>query len=211
MSSWNTELLPLWQPTRHTHSATSLHKSSGDNRTISQNMLKLTYTLTIKDQDIPTQDITLTPQEDSTRLSNLSRPTELTIGLDSVSDKTSGKPINQAYTTAQTSAGGSYQTLSIPTISFTNKRPASLLLSQQLPQHFNSFLLAPTPQIIQPQWKDNRKELTSLLAKSSKKRRGSMSSQAPLVALSKETLHLYLMETETKLPSSYLARTYGLQ
>jgi len=143
-------------------------------------------------------------QEDSMRLSNSSRPTEPTIGLDSASDKTSGKPIKQAYTTAQTSAGGSYQTLSIPTTSFMNKRPASLLLLQQ-------FLPAPTPQTIQPQWKDNRKKLMSLLAKPSRRHRGLTSSPIPLTVLSKETLHLCSMETETKPANSYLAGTYGQQ
>jgi len=189
----------------------SLHKSSGDNRTISQNTLKSTYTLTIKDQDILTPDTTLIPKENTTCLSNSLRPTEPIIGLDSTTETTSGKPIKQAYTTAQKSAGGSYQTPSIPTTASTNKRPASLSLLQQLPQHFSSFLLAPTPQIIQPQWKDNRKKLTSLLVKSSKKRRGSMSSRTPLMAPSREILHLYSMETETRLPSSYSIGTYGTQ
>jgi len=211
MSSWNTELLPSWRPPRHTHSITSSHKSSGDNRTISQSMLKLTHTSTIKDQDIPTLDTTLIPQGNNMHLLNSSRPTAPTTGLNSSSDKTSGKPIKEAYTTAQTSAGGSYQTLSTQTTSFTNKRPAPLSLSQQLPQHFSSFLPAPTPQIIQPQWKDNRKKLTSLLAKPSKKHRESMSSPIPLTVLSKETLHLYSMETETKLPNSYSIGTYGHQ
>jgi len=176
---------------------------------ISQNTLKLTYTSTIKDQDIPTPDTTLIHQENSTRLSNSSRPTEPTIGLNSASDKTSGKPINQAYTTAQTSAGGSYQTLSIPTTAFTNKRPASLSLSQQLPQHFSSFLPAPTPQIIQPQWKDNRKK-TSLLAKPSRRHKG-LTSSIHLTVLSKETLHLCSIETETKPANSYSDGTYGQQ
>ena len=112
---------------------------------------------------------------------------------------------------AQTLAGGSYQTLSTPITSFTNKRPTSLLLSQQLPQHFSSFLSAPTPQIIQPQWKDNRKKLMSLLGKPKETRRGSMSSLIPLMALLKEILHLYLMETETRPPSSYSIGTYGTQ
>jgi len=178
---------------------------------ISQNTLKLTYTSTIKDQDIQTPDTTLIPRENNTSLSNLSRPTAPTIGSDSAKQTTSGKPIKEAYTQAQTSAGGSYQTLSIPTTASTNKRPASLLLSQQLPQHFSSFLLTPTPQIIQPQWKDNRKILTSLLGKPNKKRRGSTLSLVPLTAHSKETLHSYSMETETRLPSSNSIGTYGTQ
>jgi len=145
------------------------------------------------------------------RLLNSLRPTTPTTGSNSSGDKMSGKPIKEAYTMAQTSAGRSYQTLSTPTTSFTNKRPASLLLSQQLPQHFSSFLPAPTPQIIQPQWKDNRKKLTSLLGKPKEMHRGSMLSLIPLMALSKETLHSYLMETETKPPSSYSIGTYGMQ
>ena len=180
---------------------------------ISQSMSKLMYTSTIKDQDILTQDITLINQEDNMHLSNSLRPMAPITGSDSAEKITSGKPIKEAYTQAQTSAGGSYQTLSTPTTSFTNKRPASLSLSQQLPQHFSSFLPTPTPQIIQPLWKDNRKKLTSLLAKPSRmhRRRGSVLSQTPLTALSKETLHLYSMETETKLSSSYSIGTYGTQ
>jgi len=134
-----------------------------------------------------------------------------TTGSNSSGDKTSGKPIKEAYTMAQTSAGGSYQTLSILTTYFTNKRPASLSPSQQSPQHFSSFLPTPAPQIIQPQWKDNRKRLTLLLAKPRKKCRGLTSSAIPLTALSKETLHSYSMETETRPASSYSIGTYGQQ
>jgi len=134
-----------------------------------------------------------------------------TTGSNSSGDKTSGKPTKEAYTTVQKSAGGSYQTLSTLTTSFTNKRPASLSLSQQLPQHFSSFLPTPTPQIIQLQWKDNRRKLMSLLAKPSKKCRGLTSSVIPLTALSKKTLHLCSMETETKPPSSYSTGNYGMQ
>jgi len=178
---------------------------------IFQSMLKLTYTSTIKDQNIPIPDTTLIPQGHNKRLLNSSRPTAPTTGSNSSGDKTSGKPTKEAYITAQTLAGGSYQTFSTPTTSFTNKRPVSLSLSQQLPQHFSSFLSAPTPQIIQPQWQDNRKKLMSLLDKPSKKRRESMLSLTPLTALLKEILHLYLMETETRLPSSYSIGTYGTQ
>jgi len=178
---------------------------------ISQSTLKLMHTSTIKDQDILTPDTTLIPKGKHTHLSNLLRLMTPITGSNSSGDKTSGKPIKEAYTTAQMSAGGSYQTLSIPTTYFMNKRLASLSLLQQLPQHFSSFLPTPTPQIIQPQWKDNRKKLTSLLAKPSRKRRGSMLSLTPLTALSKETLHLYSMETETRLPSSYSIGTYGTQ
>jgi len=178
---------------------------------ISQNTLKLTYTSTIKDQDILTPDTTLTPQRNDMHLSNSSRPMAPTTGLNSSSDKTSGKPIKKAYIQAQTSASGSYQTLSTPITSFTNKRPTSLSLSQQLPQHFSSFLPAPTPQIIQPQWKDNRKKLMSLLGKPNKKHRGLISLPVPLTVLSKETLHRYSMETETKPANSFLVGTYGHQ
>jgi len=125
-------------------------------------------------------------------------------------DKTLGKPTKEEYTTDQMLAGGSYQTLSTPTTYFMNKRPASLSLSQQLPQHFSSFLPTPTPQIIQPQWKDNRKKLMSLLAKPSRRRRGSTSLVIQM-AHSKETLHLCSMETETRPENSYSAGTYGQQ
>jgi len=176
---------------------------------ISQHTSKSTYIFTIKDQDILTQDTTLIPVLND--LSNSSKPTAPTTGSNSSGDKTSGKPIKEAYTMDQTLAGGSYQTLSTLTISFTNKRPASLSLLQQLPQHFNSFLPAPTPQIIQTQWKDNRKKLMSLLVKPRKERRGSTLLLIPLTAHLKETLHSYLMETETKLPSSYSIGTCGMQ
>jgi len=189
----------------------SLQQSSGDNRTISQNTLKLMYTLMIKDQDIPILDITLIPQRNNTHLLNSSRPTAPITGSNSSGDKMSGRPIKEAYTTTQTLAGRSYQTLSIPTTSFTNKRPASLLPLQQLPQHFSSFLPAPTPQIIQLQWKDNRKELMSLLGKPNKTHRGSTLSPIPLMALSKEILQSYSMETGTKPANSFLAGTYGNQ
>jgi len=210
MSSWNTELLPLWQPPSHTeHSVMTLSKSSEDNRTISQHMLKQTFTLTIKDQDTPIPGITLTPQQSN--LLNSSKLMTPTIGSSSSENKTLGRPTKEEYTMDYSSAGGSNQTLSTQTTHFTHKRPASLLPLQQLPQHFSSFLPAPTPQIIQPQWKDNRKKLMSLLAKPSKKRRGLTSSVIPLTALSKETLHSCLMETETRPASSFSIGTYGQQ
>ena len=143
----------------------------------------------------PNTGYTLISQKNSTYLSNSSRPMAPTTGSNLSGYKTSGRPINKAYTTNQTSAGGSPQTLSTPTISFTNKRPASLSLSHQLPQHFSSFLHAPTPQIIQPQWKDNKKTLMSLLAKPRQKHKGLTSSATPLTAPSKETLLSYLLET----------------
>jgi len=186
----------------------TLSKSSGDNRTISQYTSKLRHTSTTKDQDTLIPGTTSIPLERHTLLSNLSKPTTPTTGSNSSGDKTSGKPMKEEYTTAQTSAGGMNQTLSIH---ITLKKPASLSLSQQLPQHFNSFLSNPTPQIIQPQWKDNRKKLTLLLAKPNRKRRGLRSSVIPLMALSKETLHLCSMETETRPASSFSIGTYGQQ
>jgi len=177
---------------------------------ISQSTLKLTYTLTIKDQDILTLDTTLIPQGNNMHLSNSSKPMAPTTGSNSSGDKTSGKPIKEAYTMDQMSAGGSYQTLSILTTYSTNKRPASLSLSQQLPPNFNNFLPAPTPQIIQPQWKDNRKKLTLLLVKPSRMRRG-LTSSILLMVLSKKTLHSCSMETETRPASSYSIGTYGQQ
>jgi len=170
---------------------------------ISQNTLKSMSTSTIKDQDILTPDTTLIPQRNNMHLSNSLKPTTPITGSNSSGDKTSGKPTKEAYTTDQKSAGGSYQTLSIPITSFTNKRPVSLSLSQQLPPNFSSFLPAPTPQIIQPQWKDNRKRLTSLLAKHRQMRRGLTSSAIPLMVHSKETLHSCLMETGTRPANSY--------
>jgi len=168
---------------------------------ISQHTSKLMYTLKIKDQDILKQDTTLI-QNTAKDLSNLSKPTTPIIGSDfAIEHKTSGKQPKQEYALDHKSAGGSYQTLSIPTTFFTNKRPASLSLSQQLPQHFSSFLPAPTPQIIQPQWKDNRKILTSLLANPRQKHRG-LTSSITLTVLSKETLHSYSMETGTRPASS---------
>jgi len=162
---------------------------------ISQRMSKQTSTSTTKDQDIQIPDITLIlPQSN---LSNSSKLTTPTSGPNLSEDKTFGKLTKEEYTMDHSLAGGSYQTLSIPTTSFTNKRPASLSLSQQLPPNFSSFLPAPTPQIIQLQWKDNRKKLMSLLAKPSRMRRGSTLSLIPLTAYSKETLHSYLRGTET--------------
>jgi len=144
-------------------------------------------------------------------LSNSSKPTTPTTGSNSSGDKTSGKPIKEAYTMDQKSAGGSYQTLSIPTTSFTNnKRPASLSLLQQLPQHFSSFLLDPTPQIIQLSWQDNRKILMSLLAKHRQTRRG-LTSSITLTAHSKEICPPYSMETGRRLASSYFNGDYGKQ
>jgi len=188
----------------------SLYKSSGDNRTISQHTLKQMLTSVIKDQDILTLDITLTLQKDSDPL-NSSKPMTPITGSNLSEDKTLGKLTKEEYMTDHKLAGGSYQTLSIPTTSFISKRPVSLSLLQQLPQHFSSFLPAPTPQTIQLQWKDNRKKLTLLLAKPSKKHRGLTSSLIPLTVLSKEILHSYLMETETSPASSYSDGTYGQQ
>ena len=185
----------------------TLSKSSGDNRTISQYTSKLRHTSTTKDQDTLIPGTTSIPLERHTLLSNLSKPTTPTTGSNSSGDKTSGKPMKEEYTTAQTSAGGMNQTLSIH---ITLKKPASLSLSQQLPQHFSSFLSTPTPQIIQPQQKDNRKKLMSLLAKPRRKCRG-LTSSIPLTALSKEILHSYLMETEAKPASSSLIGIYGWQ
>jgi len=144
-------------------------------------------------------------------LSNSSKLTTPTTGSSLSGDKTLGKLAKKEYTTDHLSAGGSNQTLSTQTIHFMFKRPASLLLSQQLPLHFSSFLPNPTPQIIQLQWKDNRKKLMSLLAKPSKKHRRLTLSVIPLTALSKETLHLCLMETEPRPASSYSIGTYGQQ
>jgi len=90
----------------------SLYKSSGDNRMISQHMSKLTHTLKIKDQDILTPDTTLISQEEND-LSNSFKQTTPIFGSNSSPDKTSGKLIKEAYTTAQISAGGSYQTVTL--------------------------------------------------------------------------------------------------
>jgi len=197
MSSWNTELLSLWQPPSHMkHSVTTSPKSSGDNRTISQNTLKLTFTLMIKDKDTLIPGTTLIPQQSNP--SNSSKLTTPTTGSNLSEDKTSGKPTKEEYTMDQMLAGGSYQTLSILTTYSTNKRLASLSLLQQLPQHFSSFLPTPMPQIIQLQWKDNKRKLMSLLAKPSRKHRGLTSSVIPLMALLKETLHQCSMETKIK-------------
>jgi len=178
---------------------------------ISQYMSKLTYTLTIKDQDTPTPGTTSMLQQRHTLLLNSSKQTTPTTGLNLSGDKTLGKLAKEEYTMHHSLAGGSNQTLSTQTTHSMLKRPASLLLSQQLPQHFSSFLPTPTPQIIQPQWKDNKRKLMSLLAKPSKMRRGLMLSPIPLMVLSKETLQLCLMEIETQPTSSFSIGTYGQQ
>jgi len=177
---------------------------------IPQHMSKLMHTLTTKDQDTLIPGTISIPLERHTLPSNLSKQTTPTFGLNSSGDKTSGKLTKEEYTTAQTLAGGLYWTPSILTTYSTNKRPASLLLLQQLPQHFSSFLPAPTPQIIQLQWKDNRKKLMLLLTKPSRKRKG-LTSSILLMAPSKETLHSCSMETETKPTSSLSVGTYGQQ
>jgi len=113
--------------------AMSLYKSSEDNRTISQHISKLTYTLMIKDQDIPTLGTTLMYHQRHTLLLNLSMQTKYTIGSNLSGDKIVGKPIKEEYTTDHKSAGGLNQTLSTPTISHLSfKRPASLSPLQQL-------------------------------------------------------------------------------
>jgi len=153
MSSWKHRATQVssWRPPSHTeHSAMNLFKSSGDNRMISQNMSKLMHTLTIKDQDIPIPDTTLTHQQRHTLLLNSLKQTTPTTRSSLSGDKTLGKLAKEEYTTNHLSAGGLNQTLSTQTTYPTFKRPVSLLLLQQLPQHFNSFLPAPTPQIIQP-------------------------------------------------------------
>jgi len=139
---------------------------------ISQYMSKLMHTSMTKDQDTLILGTISIPLEKHMLLLNSSKQITPTTGSNSSGDKTSGKPTKEEYTTAQTSAGGSNQTLSTQTTHSTFKSPVSLSLSQQLPQHFSNFLPAPIPQIIQLQWKDNRKKLTLLLAKSSKKHRG---------------------------------------
>jgi len=160
-----------------------------------------TYTSKIKDQDTRILDISLTQHMERDPSNSFKLTTPIT-GSDSAETKTLGKQIYQEYTTDQKSAGSSSLIHSIPTTFFMNKKPASLILSQQLPLHFSSFLPAPTPQIIQPSWKDNRKILTSLLAKPRQMRRG-LTSSITLTAHSKETLHSYSMEIGTKPASSF--------
>jgi len=87
--------------------------------------------------------------------------TKPTIGSNLSGDKIPGKLAKEEYTTDHLLAGGSNQTLSTQTTHSMLKRLASLSLSQQLPQHFSRFLPAPIPQIIQLQWKDNKKKLMS--------------------------------------------------
>jgi len=144
-----------------------------------------------------TPGITLTPQEDNTSLSNSFKQTTPIFGSNFTNTTTPGLLTREESSeTTQISAGGLSSILSIPTTYSTNKRPTSLSLSHQLPPHFSSFLPAPIPQIIQPSWKDNRKILTSLLARTRQTHRGLTLSPTPLTAHSKETLLLYLLETE---------------
>jgi len=164
-------------------------------------MSKQTPTSTIKDTNTQTLGTILILQQRDPL--NSSMQTRLTTGSNSLGEKTLGKPIKEAYTTDCSSAGGEKQISSTQITNFTLKRPASLLLSKQLPQHFSNFLPDPTPQIIQLQWQDNRKKLMSLLAKPSKMRRGLTSLLIPLTAPSKETLHLCLMETGPRPASFY--------